>query len=93
MTEPAADLAVAVAVASVGRVTTRCRHGVVVLGEVGLAGEVRRVTGIGRRLAEAQRLGFTAALVPPERGPIPEGIRAYPCATVDEAIGKVVTIR
>ena len=92
MTEPVADLAVAVAVASV----VGCYQvpaGVVVLGEVGLAGEVRRVTGIGRRLAEAQRLGFTAALVPPEHGPIPDGIRAYPCATVDEAIGKVVTIR
>ena len=41
---------------------------VVVLGEIGLAGEVRRVTGVERRLAEAARLGFTHALVPPESG-------------------------
>jgi DNA repair protein RadA/Sms len=37
----------------------------VILGVVGLAGEVRRVTGVRRRLAEAERLGFTEALVPP----------------------------
>ena len=89
VTEPVADLAVAVAVASVvGGYPVPA--GAVVLGEVGLAGEVRRVTSVGRRLAEAQRLGFTAALVPPEHGPIPDGIRAYPCATVDDAIRKVV---
>ena len=64
LTEPAADLAVALALASAagGRPLPA---GMVILGEVGLAGEVRRVTGLGRRLAEAQRLGFTAALVPP----------------------------
>ena len=40
---------------------------VVAIGEVGLSGEVRRVGGVGRRLAEAARLGFTTALVPPTR--------------------------
>jgi DNA repair protein RadA/Sms len=34
------------------------------VGEVGLAGELRRVTGTERRLAEAARLGFTHAVVP-----------------------------
>jgi DNA repair protein RadA/Sms len=38
----------------------------VAIGEVGLAGEVRQVTGLRRRLAEAARLGFRHALVPPE---------------------------
>ncbi len=64
LTEPAADLAVALAVASAAR-ERALPAGWVVLGEVGLAGEVRRVTGISRRLAEAERLGFTTALVPP----------------------------
>jgi DNA repair protein RadA/Sms len=41
----------------------------VAIGEVGLAGEVRQVTGLRRRLAEAARLGFRHALVPPENGP------------------------
>jgi DNA repair protein RadA/Sms len=36
----------------------------VLVGEVGLAGEVRPVAGVNRRLAEASRLGFTTALVP-----------------------------
>jgi len=40
----------------------------IVLGEIGLAGEIRRVAGVERRLAEAARLGFTSALVPPDSG-------------------------
>ncbi|MFF0493223.1 DNA repair protein RadA [Nocardia sp. NPDC004068] len=64
LTEPAADLAVALAIASAER-GKPLRAGTVILGEVGLAGEVRRVAGATRRLAEAERLGFTEALVPP----------------------------
>jgi len=36
----------------------------VAIGEIGLAGEIRRVTGIRRRLAEAERMGFRRAIVP-----------------------------
>jgi DNA repair protein RadA/Sms len=46
----------------------------VAIGEVGLAGEIRRVSGVERRLAEAARLGYTHALVPPEPGLVPDGI-------------------
>jgi DNA repair protein RadA/Sms len=63
--EPAADLAVALAVASAKR-DVSLPPDMVVLGELGLAGELRRVNGVGRRLAEAARLGFTRALVPPD---------------------------
>jgi DNA repair protein RadA/Sms len=73
--EPAADLALALAVASAAR-DIPLPPDLVVLGEVGLAGEVRRVTGVKSRLAEAARLGFTRALVPPDAGTIPDGIRA-----------------
>jgi DNA repair protein RadA/Sms len=61
--EPASDLAVAIALCSAVR-ELPVRDDVVVVGEVGLGGEVRRVPGIDRRLAEAARLGFREAIVP-----------------------------
>ncbi|MCP2332656.1 DNA repair protein RadA [Actinoalloteichus caeruleus] len=73
VTEPAADLALALAVAS-AKADVALPSDLVVLGEVGLAGEVRRVTGLGRRLAEAGRLGFRRALVPPDSGRVPEDV-------------------
>jgi DNA repair protein RadA/Sms len=63
MTEPAADLAVALAVAS-AKWDRALPAGLVVLGELGLTGEIRRIADVQRRLAEAARLGFSAALVP-----------------------------
>jgi DNA repair protein RadA/Sms len=63
--EPAADLAVALAVASAAS-DMLLPPRTVAIGEVGLAGEVRPVTALRRRLAEAARLGFQHALVPPE---------------------------
>ncbi|MEZ4497949.1 MAG: magnesium chelatase domain-containing protein [Thermomicrobiales bacterium] len=61
--EPAADLAVTLAVVSSFRdraVDAR----LVAIGEVGLSGEVRSVNHLERRLIEARRLGFTRAIVP-----------------------------
>jgi DNA repair protein RadA/Sms len=72
--EPAADLALALAITSARR-DVALPPDVVVLGEIGLAGEVRRVSGVDRRLAEAARLGFTHALVPPDSGVAPAGMR------------------
>jgi DNA repair protein RadA/Sms len=72
--EPAADLALALAIASARR-DVALPPDVVVLGEIGLAGEVRRVVGLDRRLAEAARLGFTHALVPPDPGPTPPAMK------------------
>ena len=63
VSEPASDLAIALAIAS--SVSDRALPpGSVAMGEVGLAGEIRAVTGIPRRLAEAARLGFRTAVVP-----------------------------
>jgi DNA repair protein RadA/Sms len=73
--EPAADLALALAVAS-AHTDRPIPSNLVVIGEVGLAGEVRRVPNVGRRLAEAARLGFTKALVPPDSGKLPDDVRA-----------------
>lgn len=63
ITEPSSDLAVAVAIAS-AVLDEAVPHDLLALGEVGLSGEVRPATGVGRRLTEAARLGFTTALVP-----------------------------
>ena len=63
LTEPAADLAVALAIASNKR--NRAAGGdLVAIGELGLSGEVRRVSQLERRLIEAHRLGFKRAMIP-----------------------------
>ncbi|MFF3271525.1 DNA repair protein RadA [Streptomyces chrestomyceticus] len=85
LTEPAADLAVALALASAASDSPLPKN-LVAIGEVGLAGEVRRVTGVQRRLAEAARLGFTHALVPADPGKIPAGMRVLEVADVGEAL-------
>jgi len=63
VSEPAADLAICLAIAS-----SVCGQpvppDVVCLGEIGLGGELRRVGSMSKRLAEARRLGFSRALVP-----------------------------
>jgi DNA repair protein RadA/Sms len=63
VTEPAADLGVIVAAAS-SFLDRPVRGDTVIMGEVGLAGEVRAVAGLAARLKEAAALGFTAAVVP-----------------------------
>jgi DNA repair protein RadA/Sms len=61
--EPAADLGLVLAAAS-SYLDRPVRGDLVVIGEVGLAGEVRAVTGLEARLKEAAALGFTGAVVP-----------------------------
>lgn len=63
LSEPATDLAVACAIASSAQ-HVPIPADIVIIGEVGLAGDVRPVRSIDRRLAEAQRLGFRRAIVP-----------------------------
>jgi DNA repair protein RadA/Sms len=88
ITEPAADLALTLALAS-ALTDQALPTGTVAFGEVGLAGELRPVTGAHRRLAEASRLGFTTAIVPPGvvgGGPVPAGMHVVEVATVSEAV-------
>ena len=85
LVEPAVDLAVALAVASSAN-DIALPHDLVVIGEVGLSGELRRVSGVGRRLAEAARLGYTKALVPPDAGPLPPETRALVAHDLLEAL-------
>lgn len=63
LTEPAADLAVCMAIASAAK-GLQLKQNAVVFGEVGLSGEVRHVPFLEKRLAEAKKLGFEAAIGP-----------------------------
>ncbi|MCV7422249.1 DNA repair protein RadA [Mycobacterium yunnanensis] len=85
LTDPSSDLAVALAIASayadIPMPTT-----VVAIGEVGLAGDLRRVTGMDRRLAEAARLGFTCAVVPPGVTDVPAGLAVQSADNISGAL-------
>jgi DNA repair protein RadA/Sms len=87
VTEPAADLALCLALASAARDRT-VPADLIALGEVGLGGEVRPVPQPGRRLAEAARLGFRRALVPPGTA-VPAGITAIHVGSVAEAVAAI----
>lgn len=85
--EPAADLGVALALISSAR-NTPCDPSMVVIGEVGLGGELRGITQIDRRLNEAARLGFKKALIPEmHRNDVGEvAMTILPVSTLSEAI-------
>jgi DNA repair protein RadA/Sms len=92
VTEPAADLAIALATLSALE-NRSMPVGTIAIGEVGLAGELRAVTGIGRRLSEAARLGFTRAVVPAgTSGPAPAGMTLLPAANLAEAVQRTQEI-
>ncbi len=86
VSEPGVDLALAVAVAG-ARLRRTTVEGTVAVGEIGLGGEVRSVPQVERRLAEAARLGFTRALVPPGTGAVP-GIDAIVVHDVATALAE-----
>ena len=65
ITEPAADLAVAMAVIS-SLTNKPLPHDMVIFGEIGLSGEIRAVSQPNLRLKEAHKLGFASAIMPPE---------------------------
>jgi DNA repair protein RadA/Sms len=90
LTEPACDLAVALAVAGAA-IDRPLAAGTIAIGEVGLAGEVRPVAGVGRRLSEAARLGFTTAFVPAgstDAVPAPDGMLVYEVPDVLSALSR-----
>ena len=94
VSEPASDLAITLAMAS--SVSDRpLPPGVVAMGEVGLAGEIRAVTGIPRRLAEAARLGFRHAVVPTGSmgsDPVPAGMEVFEVHDIRQAVSLVVPV-
>ena len=86
--EPAADLGLALALAS-ALASQPLPADLVVCGEVGLGGELRQVSHCDRRLAEAARLGFTRALVPRLAPDPPAGITAIRVGTLADAIAAI----
>ncbi|NLE99045.1 MAG: DNA repair protein RadA [Propionibacterium sp.] len=92
VTDPSVDLAVAIAVASAGFDRHHPQRAVA-LGEVGLAGDLRRVPGVERRLAEAARLGFELALIPngsrdvTQKVPKLGGLKVVEVPTLTDALG------
>ncbi|MFA5317357.1 MAG: magnesium chelatase domain-containing protein, partial [Dehalococcoidales bacterium] len=87
ISEPAADLGIALAIASSYR-DLPVDPALAAVGEVGLNGEIRAVSQPERRVAEAARLGFKRCLVPNSRTRLkaPDGIELIPVANVREAI-------
>lgn len=91
LNEPAIDLAVAVAIASSykekGTKATEC-----FIGEIGLTGEIRRVSNIESRVKEVQKLGFTKVYLPKNNlgnWEPPKGIEVVAVSTLDETLRKV----
>lgn len=88
---PSADLAIALALTSAD-VGVPLPPQLVAIGEVGLAGELRRVPGLRQRLSEAARLGFGYAIVPSDRGaapgPVPkvDGLSVLECPDIGSAV-------
>ena len=90
--EPAADLALIVALASSFR-DKPVPYDLAAVGEVGLTGELRSVHAINQRLSEVRRLGFTKCLVPARNSGkliVPEGLELIRITTIREAIAALI---
>jgi DNA repair protein RadA/Sms len=88
--EPAADLSIALSIAS-SFYDSGIKPGMVVIGEIGLSGELRTVSQLERRVTESARLGFKYCLLPRSglKGlPPVKGIELISASTVKEAIFK-----
>ncbi len=90
ITEPAADLAVMLAIVSSLR-NRPLPKGLIVFGEVGLAGEIRPAPRGQERLREAAKLGFGVALIPKANAPKQpiEGLEIWPVDRVDMALDRL----
>jgi DNA repair protein RadA/Sms len=87
LTEPAVDLALALAIASAAE-RKALPPDLIAIGEVGLAGEVRRVAGVQQRLNEAARLGFKRAIVPTDSGAHVAGVEIIEVGRLKAAIAQ-----
>jgi len=90
VSDPGADLGMCVALASSLR-DVAVDPTITCIGEVGLAGEVRHVAQIERRLSEAARLGFTSAIIPASASVrAPQGVKLVKVASIGEAITRAM---
>ncbi len=92
ISEPAADLGVALAIASSFQ-NLPLPSDLAAVGEVGLSGELRAVSQLSRRLHEASKLGFRRCIVPStrrHRGEVPADMEAIPARTLAEALSRAL---
>jgi DNA repair protein RadA/Sms len=90
--EPAIDLAVAVSIASSFR-NQASEPTDVLIGEVGLTGEIRRVSRIEQRVQEAAKLGFKRVIIPSKNlggWTVPKEVNVIGVATIDQALQYVL---
>lgn len=89
--EPAADLGLAMAIAS-ATLGVEIDGRTVMIGEIGLGGEIRRVQGLSRRVMEAKNLGFHRCVIPEgTRDKFPSnGIELVRVRTLQEALEKIL---
>jgi DNA repair protein RadA/Sms len=85
--EPAADLGIALAIASSFK-NARVNPSLVAIGEIGLSGELRSVSQLEKRLAEAAKLGFTSCLIPPLQSgqKLPREIKPIEVSSLSQAL-------
>ena len=83
--EPAADLALAIAIAG-AHYDKQTETGTCAVGEIGLGGEVRHVQQLGQRITEAARLGFNKIICPPTDTKPPNGAQLLQVKTLDQAL-------
>lgn len=87
--DPALDLAIAASIVSSFR-NKSIRHGAVLMGEIGLTGEVRRVSQAEKRVGEAERMGMTAAILPQQnKNDIKSSLELKGIRTVHDALSVI----
>ncbi|MBE6973515.1 MAG: DNA repair protein RadA [Ruminococcaceae bacterium] len=90
--EPAADLAMMIALASSFR-DKSVPNDLVAIGEVGLTGELRSVSSLGQRLSEVRRLGFTKCIVPSRSSGklvVPDGLELIRVDNIRQALSAIL---
>lgn len=90
ITETSADLAVAAALVS-SNLDVPISKSLVVMGEVGLSGEIRRIQQIDKRVSEAARLGFEAVVVPNQKVVSKESVKLKKVSALGEAINAILS--
>jgi len=91
LTEPGVDLAAAMAVQG-AEINAAADPGTVVIGEVGLGGEIRRVRHLDARLAEAAAVGIRRAIIPAGQESRVPGIRCHPVGSLLETLDLLIPV-
>lgn len=89
LTERAADLAVALALVSALQDKTISKD-IIAIGEIGLGGEIRSVPHLEARLREAEKLGFTYAIIPTNHQSISSNMKIAPVKNVEELVNRLI---